>query len=67
MNQDELTTYFTVLGLFESGKTYAHFTDCVVFVHEKYVRVISADHTKSTTLKYPVSLEKLKELIHEPS
>ena len=67
MNQDELTTYFTVLGLFEPDSTYAHFTDCAVFVREKYVRVISADHTKSTTLKYPVSLEKLKKVIHEPS
>ena len=67
MNQVELTTYFTVLGLFEPDSTYALFTDCAVFVHEKYVRVISTNHTKSTILNYPVSLEKLKEVIYEPS
>ena len=67
MNQVELTTYFTVLGLFEPGYTYAHFTDCVVFVREEYVLVVNTNNTKYTTLEYPISLEKLKELIYEPS
>ena len=67
MNQAELVAYFTVLGVFEPNSTDAWFANCVVFVHENYVRVISANHTKSTRLNYPVSLEKLKELIYEPS
>ena len=66
MNQVELTTYFTVLGVFEPNSTDAWFADCVVFVRETYIRVITLDHTKSTVVQYPVSLEKLKELIHEP-
>ena len=67
MNYAELVAYFTVLGVFEPNYTGAWFANCVVFVHENYVRVISANHTKSTRLNYPVSLEKLKELIYEPS
>lgn len=67
MNQAELITYFTVLGVFEPNSTDAWFASCVVFVHENYVRVISANHTKSTVTNYPVSLEKLKEVIYEPS
>ena len=67
MNYAELVAYFTVLGVFEPNSTGAWFANCVVFVHENYVRVISANHTKSTRLNYPISLEKLKELIYEPS
>ena len=67
MNYAELVAYFTVLGVFEPDSTDAWFASCVVFVHENYVRVISANHTKSTVMNYPVSLEKLKELIYEPS
>lgn len=67
MNQAELITYFTVLGVFEPNSTYAWLPDCVVFVREKYVRVISTNHTKSTIMDYPISLEKLKEVIYEPS
>ena len=67
MNYAELVAYFTVLGVFEPNSTGAWFANCVVFVHENYVRVIRANHTKSTRLNYPVSLEKLKEVIYEPS
>ena len=67
MNQAELITYFTVLGVFVPKYTGAWFASCVVFVHENYVRVISTNHTKSTVMDYPVSLEKLKEVIYEPS
>ena len=67
MNQAELITYFTVLGVFEPNYRGAWFASCVVFVHEDHVRVISTNHTKSTVMNYPVSLEKLKEVIHEPS
>ena len=67
MNYAELVAYFTVLGVFEPNSTNARFASCVVFVHENYVRVISANHNKSTVLNYPVSLEKLKEVIYEPS
>lgn len=67
MNQAELITYFTVLGVFEPNSTDAWFADCVVFVREAHIRVIALDHTKSTIMNYPVSLEKLKELIYEPS
>ena len=67
MNYAELVAYFTVLGVFEPNSTDAWFASCVVFVHENYVRVISANHTKSTNMDYPVSLEKLKEVIYEPS
>ena len=67
MNQAELITYFTVLGVFEPNSTGAWFANCVVFVHENYVRVVCTDRTKSTVMNYPVSLEKLKEVIYEPS
>lgn len=67
MNQAELLTYFTVLGVFEPNSTDAWFEDSLVFVRENYVRVFSVKHTKSTILNYPVSLEKLKEIIYEPS
>lgn len=67
MNQAELVAYFTVLGVFEPNYTGAWFADCAVFVRENYVRVIRANHAKSTRLNYPVSLEKLKEVIYEPS
>lgn len=66
MNYAELVAYFTVLGVFEPNSADAWFADCVVFVRETYIRVIALDHTKSTVVQYPVSLEKLKELIHEP-
>ena len=67
MNYAELVAYFTVLGVFEPNSTGAWFANCVVFVHENYVRVVRANHTKSTRLNYPVSLEKLKEVIYESS
>ena len=67
MNYAELVAYFTVLGVFEPNYTGAWFANCVIFVHENYVRVISANHTKSTIMSYPISLEKLKEVIYEPS
>ena len=67
MNYAELVAYFTVLGVFEPNSTDAWFANCVVFVQENYVRVISANHTKSTVMNYPISLEKLIELIYEPS
>lgn len=67
MNQAELITYFTVLGVFEPNFTDARFADCVVSVRENYVLVISTNHTKFTIMDYPISLEKLKEVIYEPS
>lgn len=67
MNYAELVAYFTVLGVFEPNSTDARLTDCVVIVHENYVLVISANHTKYIKMGYPVSLEKLKEVIYEPS
>ena len=67
MNQAELITYFTVLGVLEPNSTDACFADCVVFVREDYVRVAYVNHTKFTIMDYPVSLEKLKEVIYEPS
>ena len=67
MNQAELVAYFTVLGVFEPNSTVAWLGDCVVFVRKNCVLVFSADRTKSTRLNYPVSLEKLKEVIYEPS
>lgn len=63
MNQAELITYFTVLGVFEPNSTNAWFKDCGVFVREKYVRVISDNHTKSIILNYPVSIETLQEIL----
>lgn len=66
MNQAELITYFTVLGVLEPNSTSAWFASCVVFVRENNVRVIRANHGKSTIMDYPVSLEKLKEVIYEP-
>ena len=67
MNYAELVAYFTVLGVFEPDSTDAWFANCVVFVHENNVRVFSTDRTKSTIMSYPISLEKLKEVIYEPS
>lgn len=67
MNYAELVAYFTVLGIFDPNVSAVWFTDCVVFVHEDYVRVISTNITKSTVMNYPISLEKLKEVIYEPS
>ena len=67
MNYAELVAYFTVLGVFEPSFCAAWFVDCAVFVHENHVRIICTNHTKSTVLNYPVSLEKLKEVIYEPS
>ena len=67
MNYAELVAYFTVLGVFEPNSTDAWFASCVVFVHENNVRVFCTDRTKSTILNYPISLEKLKEVIYEPS
>lgn len=67
MNYAELVAYFTVLGVFDPNSTDAWFADCAVFVCEKYVRVIGGERTKSAILNYPVSLEKLKEVIYEPS
>ena len=67
MNYAELVAYFTVLGVLEPNYTGARFASCVVFVRENNVRVVYANHTKSTVMNYPVSLEKLKEVIYEPS
>ena len=67
MNYAELVAYFTVLGVFEPNSTDAWFANCVVYVQENYVLVISDKHTKSTIMSYPISLEKLKEVIYEPS